>query len=373
MGWPKGATPTPTGDLPVNAFAQGLDHPRWIYALPNGDVLVAETNAPPRSDDGKGIKGWVADKIMKRAGANIPSANRITLLRDSNGDGVADTRSVLLSHLNSTFGMALVGDWLYVADTDALLRFPYRAGEIMIKAPGQKVIDLPAGPIDQHWTKNIIASPDGPKLYITVGSNSNVGEDGLEAEQRSARILQLDLASAKQRPYATGLRNPNGMASQPQSGALWVAVNERDELGSDPVPDYMTAVKDGGFYGWPWSYYGQHVDARVRPPNPAKVAQAIAPDYALATHGIAGSHVLQRPPASGRARQRCVHRSARLMEPPPAQRLQSHLRAVCGGQAQRLAAGRTHRVSGRKRPRARATRRRGHRQCRSAAGGRRCG
>ncbi|MEO6800153.1 MAG: sorbosone dehydrogenase family protein [Rhodanobacter sp.] len=284
IGWPAGAAPTPVSGLAVRAFAQGLDHPRWLYVLPTGDVLVAETNAPTRPDDGKGIKGWIARKIMARAGANVPSANRITLLRDSNGDGVADTRSVLLSHLNSPFGMALVGDWLYVADTDALLRFPYRAGETVITAPAQKVIDLPAGPIDHHWTKNIIASQDGRTLYITVGSNSNVGENGLAAEQGRARILQLDLANGKVRAYATGLRNPNGMGWQPQTGALWVTVNERDELGSDLVPDYMTAVHDGAFYGWPWSYYGQHVDNRVQRPNPVKVAQAIAPDYALGPH-----------------------------------------------------------------------------------------
>jgi glucose/arabinose dehydrogenase len=284
VGWPHGAMPTPAAGLSVSAFAQGLDHPRWLYVLPNGDVLVAETNAPPRPDDGNGIKGWIQGKIMARAGAKVPSANRITLLRDSNGDGVANTRSVLLSHLNSPFGMALVGNWLYVADTDALLRFPYRAGETVITAPAQKVIDLPSGPIDHHWTKNIIASLDGKVLYITVGSNSNVGENGLAAEQGRARILQLDLASGKVRPYATGLRNPNGMGWQPQSGALWTAVNERDELGSDLVPDYMTSVKDGAFYGWPWSYYGHHVDTRVQPPNPTKVAQAIAPDYALGPH-----------------------------------------------------------------------------------------
>ena len=284
VGWPAGAAPTPAPGLAVRAFAQGLDHPRWLYVLPNGDVLVAETNAPPRPEDGKGLKGWIASKIMAHAGANVPSANRITLLRDSDGDGVADTRSVMVSHLNSPFGMALVGDWLYVADTDALLRFPYRVGETVITATGQKIIDLPAGPIDHHWTKNIIASPDGRMLYITVGSNSNVGENGLAAEQGRARILQLDLTSGKARPYATGLRNANGMAWQPQSGALWAAVNERDELGSDLVPDYMTAVREGAFYGWPWSYYGNHVDKRVQPPNSAKVAQAIAPDYALGPH-----------------------------------------------------------------------------------------
>jgi glucose/arabinose dehydrogenase len=268
----------------VHAVARGLDHPRWLYVLPNGDVLVAETNAPPRPQDGRGIKGWLARKIMARAGAGVPSANRITLLRDSNGDGVADTRSVLLKNLHSPFGMVLVGQTLYVADTDALLRFPYQRGETVINAPGSKLINLPAGPINHHWTKNVIASQDGQRLYVTVGSNSNAGENGLAAEKGRARILQVDLATGHVRAFATGLRNPNGMAWQPQSGVLWVAVNERDELGSDLVPDYMTTVKDGGFYGWPWSYFGQHVDTRVQPPNPEKVAQAITPDYALGPH-----------------------------------------------------------------------------------------
>ncbi len=283
-GWPAGATPQAALGLRVRAFARGLDHPRWLYVLPNGDVLVAETNAPPRPQDGRGIKGWLARRIMARAGAGVPSANRITLLRDSTGDGVADTRSVLLKNLHSPFGMVLVGQTLYVADTDALLRFPYQRGETVINAAGSKLIDLPAGPINHHWTKNVIASRDGQRLYVTVGSNSNAGENGLAAEHGRARILQVDLATGQVHAFATGLRNPNGMAWQPQSGALWVAVNERDELGSDLVPDYMTAVKDGGFYGWPWSYFGQHVDTRVQPPNPTKVAQAITPDYALGPH-----------------------------------------------------------------------------------------
>ena len=283
-GWPPHTAPTPAAGLRVQAFARSLDHPRWLDVLPDGDVLVAETNAPPRPQDRNGIKGWIAKKIMDLAGANVPSANRITLLRDTNGDGVADQRSVLLEHLHSPFGMALIGHWLYVADTDALLRFPYRTGQTVIGAAAEKVLDLPAGPINHHWTKNIIASPDGSKLYITVGSNSNVAENGLAAEKGRARILELDLQSRHVRVFATGLRNPNGMGWQPHSGALWVAVNERDELGGDLVPDYMTAVKDGAFYGWPWSYYGQHVDTRVEPAHPEKVAQAIAPDYALGPH-----------------------------------------------------------------------------------------
>jgi glucose/arabinose dehydrogenase len=283
-GWPAGAMPVAAPGLAVNAFATSLDHPRWLYVLPNGDVLVAESNAPPKPEDGKGIKGWIMGLVMKRAGAATPSANRITLLRDADGDGIAETRSALLSGLSSPFGMALVGNTLYVANTDALMRFPYRAGELRIDAPGVKVLDLPAGPINHHWTKNVIASPDGSRLYVTTGSNSNVGENGIGNEAGRAAILEFDPATGGARLFASGLRNPNGMDWQPLGGALWTAVNERDELGSDLVPDYMTSVKDGGFYGWPYSYYGQHVDARVRPPRPDMVAVAIAPDYALGAH-----------------------------------------------------------------------------------------
>lgn len=283
-GWPAGATPRAAAGLAVSAFATGLDHPRWLYVLPNGDVLVAETNAPPKPEDSKGIKGWIMKLVMKRAGASVPSANRITLLRDANGDGIAETRTVFLEGLNSPFGMALVGNDLYIANTDGLVRFPYRTGETRITDPGVKVIDLPAGPINHHWTKNVIASRDGSRLYVTVGSNSNVGENGVKVEVNRAAIWEVDPATGRSRIFASGLRNPNGLAWQPQSGALWTAVNERDEIGSDLVPDYMTSVKDGAFYGWPYSYYGQHVDTRVKPPRPDRVAKAIAPDYALGAH-----------------------------------------------------------------------------------------
>jgi len=283
-GWPAGAVPTAAAGLSVSAFASGLDHPRWLYVLPNGDVLVAETNAPPKPEDGKGIKGWVMKKVMKRAGAGVPSANRITLLRDADGDGVAEVRTVFLQGLNSPFGMALIGHDLYVADTDAVLRFPYADGATEIKVAGVKLVDLPAGPINHHWTKNIIASLDGLRLYATVGSNSNVGENGMDKEQSRAAILEIDPATGGSRVFASGLRNPNGLAWQPHSGALWTAVNERDEIGSDLVPDYMTSVQDGAFYGWPYSYYGQHVDERVKPQRPDLVAKAIAPDYALGPH-----------------------------------------------------------------------------------------
>ena len=283
-GWPAGATPVAAAGLAVNAYAAGLDHPRWLYVLPNGDVLVAESNGPPRPDDLGGIKGWVNKKLRKRAGGTVPSANRITLLRDADGDGIAETRTVFLADLKSPFGMALVGKDLYVANTDSIVRFPYKAGETQISTPGVKVADLPAGTINHHWTKNIIASRDGSRLYVTVGSNSNAAENGMENEIDRAAILEFDRASGRLRLFASGLRNPNGMDWQPQSGALWTAVNERDELGSDLVPDFMTSVQDGAFYGWPYSYYGQHVDARVQPQRPDLVARAIAPDYALGTH-----------------------------------------------------------------------------------------
>jgi glucose/arabinose dehydrogenase len=284
VGWPDGAKPTPAQGLKVAAFAEGLDHPRWLYVLPNGDVLVAETNAPPKPDDAKGIRGWVMKKVMGRAGAGVPSPNRITLLRDTNHDGVAETRTILLENLNSPFGMTLVGNDLYVADTDRLIRFPYKEGDTKITAQPTKVVDLPGGTLNHHWTKNVIASRDGSKLYVTTGSNSNVAENGMEAEEGRAAIWEVDRATGTHRIFASGLRNPNGLAWEPRSGALWTAVNERDEIGSDLVPDYITSVKDGGFYGWPYSYYGQHVDIRVEPQDPELVAKAIAPDYAVGPH-----------------------------------------------------------------------------------------
>lgn len=283
-GWAAGQGPVAAPGTVVARFAEGLDHPRWICVLPNGDVLVAESNAPPRPGDGKGIKGWIMKVVMGRAGAGVPSANRISLLRDLDGDGIAETRTAFLEGLNSPFGMALVGSDLYVANTDAVVRFPYNPGDTRITAPGARVTDLPAGPINRHWTRNLIASRDGARLYVTVGSNSNVAETGIDKEEGRAAIWELDLATGNKRIFASGLRNPVGMAWEPESGALWTSVNERDELGSDLVPDYMTSVRDGGFYGWPWSYYGQTVDRRVRPENPEAVARALRPDYALGAH-----------------------------------------------------------------------------------------
>lgn len=283
-GWPEGGKPLAAGGMSVAAFATQLDHPRWIYVLPNGDVLVAETNAPPQPKDYQGLKGWVAKRVLKRAGARGPSANRITLLRDADGDGKPEIRAVFLDNLHSPFGMVLVGNDFYVANSDAVLRFPYAGGETEITAPGVKLVDLPAGPINRHWTKNLIASRDGSRLYVTVGSNSNVGEKGMDKELSRAAIWEINLSTGQHRLFASGLRNPNGLAWEPHSGTLWTVVNERDELGGDLVPDYLTAVAEGGFYGWPYSYYGAHVDPRVKPQRPDLVAKTIKPDYALGAH-----------------------------------------------------------------------------------------
>ena len=301
-GWSAGATPTAAAGTTVNAFASDLDHPRWLYVLPNGDLLVAETDAPPKPDDSKGIKGWIHKKVMKQAGSGrSPSADRITLLRDSTDDGVADTRTVFLQGLHSPFGMALIGNQLFIADSDAVLRFPYETGQTQITAPATRVTDLPAGSINHHWTKSLVASADGSKLYVGVGSNSNAGENGLDAEKERAAVWEIDPKTGSHRVFASGLRNPVGLALEPQTGALWVAVNERDELGSDLVPDYMTALRDGAFYGWPFSYYGQHLDDRVQPQNPALVSQALVPDYALGPHtaslGLCSSYGTHLPAA----------------------------------------------------------------------------
>jgi glucose/arabinose dehydrogenase len=280
--WTPGEMPSASAAFRVNAFAQGLDHPRWLYVLPNGDVLVAESNGP--EEPTRGIKDWIMKRFMKSAGAGVPSANRITLLRDADGDGIAETRTTFLQGLFSPFGMALVGNDLYVANTDAIVRFPYTSGATSITVQGTKLADLPAFPLDHHWTKNIIASKDGTKLYATVGSNSNIAENGFELEEGRAAIWEVDRATGRSRIFASGLRNPNGLAWEPRTGALWTTVNERDELGDDLVPDYMTSVRDGGFYGWPYSYFGAHVDERVKPQRPDLVASAIVPDYALGAH-----------------------------------------------------------------------------------------
>ena len=306
-GWPQGQAPKAPPGFTVSAFASGLEHPRWVYTLPNGDVLVAESNAPEPEPGSKnvhaeGLRGKAMSLVMKRAGAGVPSANRITLLRDADGDGVAELKQVFLRGLNSPFGMTLVGGELFVANADAIVKVPYERGQTAIAATPTKLTDLPAG-ANHHWTKNVIASADGAKLYATVGSNSNIGDNGMAAEQGRAAIWEIDRTSGRKRLFATGLRNPNGMAWEPQSGVLWTVVNERDELGDDLVPDYLTSVKDGAFYGWPWSYWGGNVDKRVEPPNPDMVARAIAPDYGLGSHvaplGLAFSD--ERMPANYRS------------------------------------------------------------------------
>jgi glucose/arabinose dehydrogenase len=283
VGWKKDETPDLAKGLAIHPFATGLKHPRSLYVLPNGDVLVVESKAPP-APAAKRPKDIVLNYVEAWATSESGAANRITLLRDTNGDGVPDTQSVFLDHLNSPFGVALVGNELYVANTDAIVRYPYNEGDTKITAPGTTLTPLPGGPIDHHWTKSLVASPDGSKLYVGVGSNSNITENGMEAEKNRAAILEVDRASGRFRIFASGLRNPNGLTFEPQSGALWTVVNERDEIGPDLVPDYMTSVKEGAFYGWPYSYYGQHVDPRVQPQRPDLVAKAIPPDYALSSH-----------------------------------------------------------------------------------------
>jgi len=302
VGWTDTASPIPAEGLQVTALARGLDHPRWVYTLPNGDILVAESNKPPKpggsSDGGSGVvakvRNWVMGKLMARAGAGVPSANRITLLRDADGDGLAEVKQVFMTNLMSPYGMALVGNELFIANADALVKVPYTEGQTSISANPTLVTQLPAG-INHHWTKNVIANADGSKLYVTVGSNSNIGENGLAAEEGRAAIWEVDTKSGEKRLFASGLRNPNGMGWDPDTKALWTVVNERDEIGSDLVPDYLTSVKDGAFYGWPWSYYGGIVDARVTPQNPEMTAKAIAPDYALGAHVAPLGMAFSRP------------------------------------------------------------------------------
>jgi glucose/arabinose dehydrogenase len=285
VGWKQGEAPTVADGLQIKALASGLQHPRSLYVLPNGDVLVVESKAPgtepikrPKDFIMKWVESWAT------SGGETGESNRITLLRDADGDGVAEVKSVFLDHLHSPFGVALVGNDLYVANTDAIVKYPYNPGDTKIAAPGTTLTPLPGGPIDHHWTKSLVASPDGSLLYVGVGSNSNITENGIEAEKDRAAIWEVDRATGRWRIFASGLRNPNGLTFEPQSHALWTVVNERDEIGPNLVPDYLTSVKEGAFYGWPYSYYGQNVDPRVQPQRPDLVAKAIAPDYALSSH-----------------------------------------------------------------------------------------
>ena len=285
VGWNGDETPAVARGLKIKALAKGLQHPRSLYVLPNGDILVVESKSPaiePVHRPKSLVMGWI-EKMATSGGDNSPS-NRITLLRDANGDGVPETQSVFLDHLNSPFGVALVGGDLYVANTDAIVKYPYKEGDTKITAPGMVLTQLPGGPIDHHWTKAMVASADGSKLYVGVGSNSNIVENGIGAERDRAAIWEVDRETGRSRLFAQGLRNPTGLAFEPQNGKLWTIVNERDELGPDLVPDYLTSVKDGGFYGWPYSYYGKHLDPRVEPQRPDLVDSALVPDYALSSH-----------------------------------------------------------------------------------------
>ncbi len=283
VGWQQGETPTVPAGLKIEAFATGLEHPRSLYTLPNGDVLIVELIGPniePITRPKTIVMNFI--ELMVTSGGKTGGSNRITLLRHV--DGKPDTRRVFIDHLYSPFGVALVGNDLYVADTDKLLKFPYKDGDTQITAAPTVVTELPGGPIDHHWTKSLVASEDGTKLYVGVGSNSNIMEHGPGAELDRAAIWEVDRATGAHRIFASGLRNPNGLSWEPTTHALWAVVNERDELGPNLVPDYMTSVKDGGFYGWPYSYYGQHIDPRVHPQRPDLIAKAIVPDYALSSH-----------------------------------------------------------------------------------------
>jgi glucose/arabinose dehydrogenase len=286
VGWKEGEKPTVAKGLKIEALAIGLEHPRSLYVLPNGDVLVVESKSPgtdPVKRPKDLVMNWI-ESIVTSGGDDSKPSNRITLLRDADGDGKPEVRSLFLEHLDSPFGVALVGGDLYVANTDAVMRYPYKDGDTKIEAAGTPLTALPGGPIDHHWTKSLLASRDGSMLYVGVGSNSNVGENGMEAEKNRAAIWEVERSTGRSRVFASGLRNPNSMSFEPESGAMWTVVNERDELGPDLVPDYLTSVKDGGFYGWPYSYYGQHVDPRVKPERPDLVQKAIVPDYALSSH-----------------------------------------------------------------------------------------
>jgi glucose/arabinose dehydrogenase len=280
--WGAGEAPKPAKGLSVVRFAEKLDHPRSMLVLPNGDVLVAETNSPPR--DSPGVEGMVMRWLMAKAGAGVPSANRIALLRDADGDGKAESKTVLLDGLNSPYGMQLIGETLYVANTDAVMAYPYTPGQVKVSGKGRKIIDLPSQKPNNHWTRNLLANADGTKLYVAIGSATNIAEKGLVTEKGRARIIEIDLATGKKRDFAVGLRNPVGLAWEPNTDALWTVVNERDMLGSDLVPDYLTSVQAGMHFGWPWNYWGGYEDFRVEPRRQELREYTRRPDYALGSH-----------------------------------------------------------------------------------------
>jgi glucose/arabinose dehydrogenase len=280
IGWPAGKTPTAPADFTVTLYADKFDSPRWLHVLPNGDVLVAEARTLPKKD----AKPEVKDGLKESKTVTGTSANRITLLRDADKDGTPEVRETFLADLNQPLGMALVGDQLYVANTDSVVRFPYKTGDTKIAAKGTPVLYLPIGGYNNHWTRNLLANADGSKLYVSVGSASNVGEKGMKEEALRANVLEVNPDGTALRVFAAGLRNPVGMAWEPRTKALWTAVNERDELGDELVPDYITSVKDGAFYGWPYSYFGKNEDPRRKGERPDLVAKAVAPDLALGAH-----------------------------------------------------------------------------------------
>jgi glucose/arabinose dehydrogenase len=298
IGWNGSEAPTAAAGLAVKAFADKLDHPRWLHELPNGDILVAESTQPDRPI--MGVEDWVARNLIASANGSKKSANRITLLRDTDADGVADQRSVFLTGLNSPFGMVLIKNQLYVANTDSVMVFPYKEGDLKITAPGQKLMELPAQAPNNHWARNIIAAQDGSSLFITIGSNSNIGENGMASEKDRAQIKQYQFANKQTRIYAYGMRNPNGLAFNPISKTLWTTVNERDMLGSDGPPDYLTTVDFGTFYGWPYYYFGVIEDFRVKQTRPDLRQYSKRPDYALGPHVAALGLAFSKGPQLGK-------------------------------------------------------------------------
>lgn len=283
VAWKQDEAPKVASGLQITKVAEGLMHPRQVYVLPNNDVLVVEANSPG-TEPVSMPKQLVMGMVQKSSGKGGKGGNRITLLRNTSGDGVTWEKHIFLENLHSPFGVQLVGDTLYVANADNIMRYRYQEGATRITDPGSELTDLPGGPLNHHWTKSLLASPDGSKLYVGVGSNSNIVENGIGAEYRRAAVLEVDTATGGSRIYASGLRNPTGLQWEPQTGKLWAIVNERDEIGADLVPDYLTSVQEGGFYGWPYSYFGQHIDHRVMPQRPDLVQKAIKPDYALSSH-----------------------------------------------------------------------------------------
>ena len=332
VGWAQGQSPKVAPGLKIEKIASDLLHPRQLYSLPNGDVLVVEANGPG-SEPVTTPKQLIASKVKNLSGKGGKGGNRITLLRKKEAGGGEWEKHVFIEHLHSPFGVQLIGESLYVANTDAIVKFSYHSGETQIAAPGVEFADLP-GTINHHWTKALLASPDGSKLYVGVGSNSNISENGLDVEYRRAVVLEVDVATRGSRIYASGIRNPTGLQWEPQTGKLWAIANERDEIGADLVPDYLTSVQDGGFYGWPYSYYGQTIDRRAQPQRPDLVAKAIKPDYALGSHVAAlGLWFSEKNALPREVSAWCIRQRARQLGPLAAQRLPGSAHRIPAGQA----------------------------------------